>query len=419
MKSEAIDMLGAARPLPAPLAGSELCLAPLRILLVSETYPPKINGVAMTTERMVQGLRARGHWVGVVRPRQQQDRDEASTWTLPGLPIPNYPGLRLGFPARWRLGRLMQRLRPDLVHVVTEGPLGWAAVSAARAQKLPLTSGYHTHFAQYSRHYGVGWLTPWVNAWLDTLHRRCQATLVPTQELAATLSARGIPGVRAVGRGVDTLLFRATQRSASLRAAWGLADGGLACLYVGRLAPEKNLEVVERAFAAIAARDRNARMVWVGDGPALPRLRAAHPDHIFAGARTGEDLAAHYASSDLFLFASLSETWGNVLTEALACGQAVLAYRRAAAEILIRERENGVTVDPDDEGAFIAAALELAGDAALRRRLGAEASHSMQEQGWEKIVLKFEAVLREAVAVGRNLPAPRISFLRRLIQVFL
>ncbi len=419
MKSEAIDMLGAARPLPAPLAGNELCLAPLRILLVTETYPPEINGVAMTTEHMVQGLRARGHWVGVVRPRQQQDRDEASTWTLPGLPIPNYPGLRLGFPARWRLGRLMQRLRPDLVHVVTEGPLGWAAVSAARAQKLPLTSGYHTHFAQYSRHYGVGWLTPWVNAWLDTLHRRCQATLVPTQELAATLSARGIPGVRAVGRGVDTLLFRATQRSASLRAAWGLADGGLACLYVGRLAPEKNLEVVERAFAAIAARDRNARMVWVGDGPALPRLRAAHPDHIFAGARTGEDLAAHYASSDLFLFASLSETWGNVLTEALACGQAVLAYRRAAAEILIRERENGVTVDPDDEGAFIAAALELAGDAALRRRLGAEASHSMQEQGWEKIVLKFEAVLREAVAVGRNLPAPRISFLRRLIQVFL
>ena len=419
MKSEAIDMLGAARPLPAPLAGNELCLAPLRILLVTETYPPEINGVAMTTERMVQGLRARGHWVGVVRPRQQQDRDEASTSTLPGLPIPNYPGLRLGFPARWRLGRLMQRLRPDLVHVVTEGPLGWAAVSAARAQKLPLTSGYHTHFAQYSRHYGVGWLTPWVNAWLDTLHRRCQATLVPTQELAATLSARGIPGVRAVGRGVDTLLFRATQRSASLRAAWGLADGGLACLYVGRLAPEKNLEVVERAFAAIAARDRNARMVWVGDGPALPRLRAAHPDHIFAGARTGEDLAAHYASSDLFLFASLSETWGNVLTEALACGQAVLAYRRAAAEILIRERENGVTVDPDDEGAFIAAALELAGDAALRRRLGAEASHSMQEQGWEKIVLKFEAVLREAVAVGRNLPAPRISFLRRLIQVFL
>ncbi len=394
MKSEAIDCPNAE---PAPLAGSEDCLAPLRILLVTETYPPEINGVAMTTERMVQGLRALGHWVGVVRPRQRHDRDEAGTWTVPGLPIPKYPGLRLGFPARWQLGRLMQHLRPDLVHVVTEGPLGWAAVSAARARKLPLTSGYHTHFAQYSSHYGVGWLTPWVSGWLDALHRRCHATLVPTPELAATLSARGIPKVRTVGRGVDTLLFRATRRSAPLREAWRLADGGLACLYVGRLAPEKNLEVVERAFAAIAARDRDARMVWVGDGPALPRLRAAHPDHVFAGARTGEDLAAHYASADLFLFASLSETWGNVLTEALASGLPVLAFRRAAAEILIRERENGVTVDPDDAEAFIAAALELAGNAGLRGRLGAEARASMQEHGWEKIVLRFEAVLREVV----------------------
>lgn len=373
-------------------------MKPLRLLLVTETYPPEINGVAMTTSRMVRGLRERGHWVGLVRPRQQNDRDiglEPDTWTVPGLPIPNYPGLHLGLPAWRRLGRLLDEQRPERVHVVTEGPLGWAALRAARARGLPVTSGYHTHFDQYSNHYGLAWLMPWVTGWLDGLHRRCQATLVPTRELADTLAARGIPNVRVVGRGVDTRLFHPGRRDPEFRRRWGLADDALACLYVGRLAPEKNLAVVERAYAAIAARHPRARMIWVGDGPSLPALRATHPDHVFTGPRVGEELAAHYASADLFLFGSLSETWGNVLGEALASGLPVLAYRRAAAEILIRGGENGVTVRPDDAEAFTDAALALAGDAALRQRLGHAAVESMGEHGWDGIVERFATVLRE------------------------
>ncbi|MBU1664713.1 MAG: glycosyltransferase family 1 protein [Gammaproteobacteria bacterium] len=406
MKREAgVFVSGCVAPSPpAPLPAGEGRNIPLRILLVTETYPPEINGVAMTTERMVRGLRARGHWVGLVRPGQRHDEVAPDTWTVPGLPIPNYPGLRLGLPAWRRLGRLMDQQRPDLVHVVTEGPLGWAAVHAARARKLPLTSGYHTHFAQYSGHYGLAWLMPWVTGWLDALHRRCQATLVPTQKLAKELAARGIPNVCAVGRGVDTRLFHPARRDHLLRERWKVDGGGLACLYVGRLAPEKNLEVVEQAFAAIAAsidagidtNKRRARMVWVGDGPSLARLRAAHPDHVFAGPRVGVDLAAHYASADLFLFGSLSETWGNVLTEALASGLGVVTYRRAAAEILIREGENGIAVPAGDAPAFVSAAVALAGDATLRQRLGQQASESMRAHGWEATVERFEAVLREA-----------------------
>ncbi len=370
-------------------------IKPLRILLVSETYPPEINGVAMTAQRLVKGLRARGHWVGVVRPRQRNDQVEADTWTVPGLPIPNYPGMRLGLPTWWRLRQLIKQQHPDLVHVVTEGPLGWAAVHAARASKLPLTSGYHTHFDQYSRHYGLNWLKPAVTGWLDALHRRCHATFAPTQELAAQLSARGIPNVQVVGRGVDTQLFHPGRRDLELRNRWGLKDADLACLYVGRLAPEKNLALVTEAFSAIAAQNPRARMVWVGNGPALAALREAHPKHIFAGSRIGDDLAAHYASADLFLFGSLSETWGNVLTEALASGLGVIAYRRAAAEILIQEGKNGITINTGDADAFIAAAKALAGDNDSRRRLGAQASRSMQDHGWAAVVERFEAVLRE------------------------
>lgn len=377
-------------------------MKPLRILLITETYPPEINGVAMTTQRLVLGLRARGHWIGLVRPRQRneppQTQLEADSWTVPGLPIPNYPGLRLGLPAYWRLGRLMDRQRPDLIHVVTEGPLGWAAVQAARARNLPLTSGYHTHFAQYSNHYGVGWLMPRVNAWLDALHRRCHATCVPTAELAAQLGARGIPNVHVVGRGVDTQLFHAGRRDPALRKLWGLADDDLACLYVGRIAPEKNLNLVQQAFSALAADHPRARMIWVGDGPGLASLRRAHPEHIFAGPRTGTDLASHYASADLFLFGSLTETWGNVLTEALASGLNVVAYRLAAAEVLIRNGENGVSVQPGDAQAFIEAATRLARDPASRRQLGCEASLSMREHGWERIIERFEAILHAVSA---------------------
>ena len=370
-------------------------MKPLRILLVTETYPPEINGVAMTTQRLVQGLRMRGHWVGLVRPRQGVEADTADTWTVPGLPIPNYPGLRLGLPAYWRLGRLMDRQRPDLVHVVTEGPLGWAAVQAARKRKLPLTSGYHTHFAQYSGHYGFGWLQPWVGNWLDALHRRCHATFVPTPDLARQLSARNIPNVRALGRGVDTALFHSGRRDRELRAHWGLADDDLACLYVGRLAPEKNLGVVIRAFEAIAQRHPRARMIWVGNGPSLGSLRSAHPTHIFAGPRLDTDLAAHYASADLFLFGSLSETWGNVLTEALASGLSVVAFRRAAAEILIHNGQNGMSIEAEDAEAFVEAGVRLADDPLRRIELGRQACLSMQAHGWGRIIERFETGLRE------------------------
>ena len=375
----------------------------MRLLIVTETYPPEINGVAMTTGRMVAGLRARGHWVGLVRPRQgQHDGGNDTEWTVPGLSLPNYPGVKIGMPA-WRcLGKLMRRQRPDVVHVVTEGPLGWAAVLAARGLGLPVTSGYHTHFDQYSGHYGLLWLSPLVTRWLDALHRRCQATLVPAPELAQTLSARGIPDVRVVGRGVDTGLYNPARRSKALRQAWGLhgkeGEQGLACLHVGRLAPEKNLDAVVRAYDAIATRQPGTRMIWVGDGPALPRLRAAHPDHLFAGPKVGEDLAIHYASADLFLFASLSETWGNVLGEAMASGLGVVAYRRAAAASLIHHGENGLTPLPGDEATFVATATTLAEDADLRQRLGHQASRDMAaHHGWEVITERLEEVLGEVV----------------------
>ncbi len=370
----------------------------LDIAFVTETFPPEINGVAMTVGRLVGGLRERGHRVHVIRPRQGRgDIGGEHELALPGLPLPGYAGLRFGLPAGGRLHREWKRRRPDLVHVVTEGPLGWSAVNVARRIGIPVTSGFHTNFDRYSVHYGLGWMRPAVAAYLRTLHRRTLATMVPTAALAADLAGEGLNGVRVVGRGVDTRLFDPRRRDMALRAEWGAGADVPVCLYVGRLAPEKNLKLVERSFAAIRLQHPRAVMVWVGDGPSARQLAVDHPDHHFAGMRTGTDLAAHFASADLFLFPSLTETYGNVVAEAMASGLPVLAYRSAAAAELIVDGDNGRLVAPGDGEAYVRIAGEMAMSAEKWPRMGVAARESMHAHRWSSVVERFETVVREAM----------------------
>lgn len=373
----------------------------LEIALVSETFPPEVNGVAMTVGRLVSGLRERGHAVEVIRPRQtRDDLGGDQELTVAALPLPGYYGLRFGLPAGRQLVRRWRLRRPDVVHVVTEGPLGWSAVSAARRLGIPVTSGFHTNFDRYSAHYGVGWLRPAVAAYLRTIHRRTLLTMVPTASLAAELAGGGIAGVRVVGRGVDTELYDPARRSISLRASWGVSPSQPACLYVGRLAPEKNPELVLAAFSAIQQRHPGARLIWVGDGPAADGLASRHPEHHFAGMRTGVDLATHYASADLFLFPSLTETYGNVVAEAMASGLPVVAYRSAAAAELIVHRYNGVVASPGDEAAYIEAATWLLAERERRQQLGEMARASMLTRRWSDVVERFEGVIGEAIELS-------------------
>lgn len=370
----------------------------LSIDFVTETYPPEINGVAMTVSRLVRGLRERGHRVGVIRPAQNgNDLGRTHELVVSGIPIPGYPGLRLGLPAGARLAKRWRADRPDLVHVVTEGPLGWSAVNTARRLGIPVTSGFHTNFDRYSIHYGLGWMRPAVAAYLRSLHRRTLATMVPTEALAADLAGEGLAGVRVVGRGVDTGLFDPALRSDHLRATWGVTKDAPVCLYVGRLAPEKNLATVVRTFAAVRQRQADAKLVWVGDGPSAAALASAHPEHHFAGTRQGEDLAAHYASADLFIFPSLTETYGNVVAEAMASGLPVVAYRSAAAAELITPRETGALATPGDEAAFIEAALWMLEDKNRRQQLASAARASILGRNWPAVVERFEDVAREAM----------------------
>ena len=357
----------------------------MKITFVTETYPPEINGVALTVLSLVQHCRKLGHHVEVVRPNQPEDLQKAPERLIvellvPGAQLPFYVGLRFGLPAKRRLLKHWQKLRPQGVYVATEGPLGWSAVSAAKLLGIPVVTGLHTRFDDFMDHYGLSFLRRPAFAFMRAFHNRALATLVPTTSLKNFLNANGFNRVERLERAVDTTAFSPLYRSETLRAAWGCNPGALAVLFVGRIASEKNLPLAVRAFNAIAQQHPTARMIWVGDGPESSALRAtlaSNSRHVFLGMQRGAALSAAYASADLFLFPSLSETFGNVTLEALASGLPVCAFDYGAAEEFVAAGHNGQLAPFADEVSFVAQALLLAQtlqDEPLRLRKAARAS---------------------------------------------
>lgn len=385
----------------------------MKVSLITETYPPEVNGVAMTLSRLVAGGQKRGHRFQVVRPRQgrldeRRLEDDVDHRPMPGLPIPFYSTLRFGLPVFGQLTRLWKAERPDVVHVATEGPLGLAAVRTARRLKLPLLSTYHTNFATYTGHYGFGFLHQASTRYLRIFHNKTRLTLVPSRSVQDALVDHGFRNVEILGRGVETDLFHPDQRNEELRQKWGVTPETPVALYVGRIAAEKNLPLVIRAFDRLREDLPDARLVLVGDGPMRPSLQRQRPDLIFAGMRKGEDLARHYASGDLFLFASVTETFGNVVTEAMASGLPVVAFDYAAPREHLVEGNNGWLAPFDDDEAFLAATRRAA---AARRRwqeLGSQARTTAEHLSWPSIVARYEDYLRrvqhEQVPVGSTFP---------------
>jgi glycosyltransferase involved in cell wall biosynthesis len=389
----------------------------LRIAIVTETYTPEINGVAHTMRHLAEGLCARGHAIQLIRPRQAGEQGKrAEAWLdgiavhlVPGLPIPGYRGLRFGLPVYWRLRRLWDRSAPDLVYIATQGPLGHAALSAAHARKIATVTGFHTQFQQYSQHYGLGLFTHRIAETLRHFHNRSDATLVPTAELKAELSSEGFHDVHVFGRGVDVDLFSPVWRDAALRRSWGCEEDTLAVLYVGRMAPEKNLDLARDTFLAIRAERPEARFVLVGDGPAREHIHRDNPDFICTGAKIGEELSRHYASGDLFLFPSLTETFGNVVPEAMASGLPVVAFDYAAARALIDPWRNGVTLPSGDSAAFVAAACTLACDPARVRQLGEQARRAAEGISWNRVIRGVEERLYQVIHRQRGTEACRAT----------
>ncbi|MCP1315211.1 glycosyltransferase family 1 protein [Halomonas sp. 707D7] len=384
----------------------------MRLCIVSETWSPDVNGVAHTLNRLAQELAGLGVTVDVVRPAprgRQRATLSGEELQVRRLPLPGYAEVQVGLASPGRLRRFWQRHPPDVVYLATQGPLGLAARQAARRLGIVCVAGWHTNFDHYCQDYGVAWLSGATRRYLRHFHNGCALTLVPTHAQASALRAQGIRDVDVLSRGIDGELFSPHHRDGALRARWQVGEHQPVALYAGRLAAEKNLALLIETFQAMRDVRPDMAQVIVGDGPAREQLQKALPEAHFTGFLDQPSLARHYASADLFVFPSLSETWGNVITEAMASGLAVVAFRHAASAELINSGDNGINLDPGDATGFQQAAAELCQHPADYARLGRLARLTVLERSWVGIAEQFKRHLNNALEAHHALsPACRI-----------
>lgn len=370
----------------------------MHIVFVTETWPPQINGGAITGRTLAFGLAARGHRVEVVRPGGNGSDGNVELLFARGALPPRHPGLQVGMAKGWDLRRRWCERRPDVVYIATDGPLGVSAMRMANTLRIPVVTGFHAWSPDYAPRCGVGLLAPLVRSRRMQFHRRAQMTLVPTHALADELTGAGIRHVQKLRRSVDTDLFTPARREPALRKHWGVCDEAPVMLCImGRLAAGKSLALALEAFRALQARIPAVRMVMVGDGPQRTALADAYPDVIFAGTKRGVELASHYASADMFLFPSLVEEFGNAVLEAMASGLAVVAFDLPAAQEHIANGISGLVVPASDARGFITSTYQLGLDGETRQMLGFNARIVAQQCAPDAVTAEFDRLLRGLV----------------------
>src|SRR5215831_4260504 len=385
-------------------------LVSVRVAIVAESFPPDVNGVAHCVLRVAEHLVLRGHQPMVIAPAPARGAPGAAgsypcpVVRLPSVPMPGYAGFRIGLPVR-HLDAALAGHEAELVHLASPFVLGSSAVAAARRRHLPTVAVYQTDMPAYARVYRAGRLgeaAAW--RWLRRIHNAADRTLAPSAASAASLREHGVQRVWLWGRGVDTERFDPARRSPPLRHE--LAPGGeLLVGYVGRLAPEKRVDLLWRV-----AELPGVRLVIVGDGPAGPALRRALPGAVFLGARHGTDLATIYASLDVFVHSGECETFGQTLQEAAASGLPVVAPAVGGPLDLVDHGLTGYLVAPGDARALAAAVARLAGDPRLRRAMGRAGREKMMGRSWralgDQLIAHYSAVVgRPWRAFPLDLPA--------------
>ena len=379
---------------------SRMPLTP-RALLFTDTFV-EVNGVAGTMRRLAAAA-AEGVYPGLVVVAAHQDC-APGTIALPpdwSLPLPSYEAIDLKFPLPTDVLACIEEQRPDVIHVATPGPVGFCGLAVARLLGLPVVGSYHTELGPYALHLTRDLLVAEATeVYVDWFYSRCATVLAPTYGVCDVLASRGLPDVGVWGRGVDTDLFSPERRDEELRANMLGRGGDLAILYVGRLSHEKRIGVLLDAFARVSRVRPEARLVIVGDGPARREFERTSPaGTVFRGEARGEELAAYYASGDIFCFPSTTDTFGQVLLEAGASGLPVVAAAAGGAQELVQHGRTGLLVQPDEPGLLAAALLELAEGPARRRAFGTAGLAAARARTWEAAIAELVGTYRRVLGL--------------------
>jgi phosphatidylinositol alpha 1,6-mannosyltransferase len=379
----------------------------MRIAIVTESFPPDVNGVAHSVVRVAEHLLARGHQPMVIAPQPPSGLPRVAgqfpypVVRLGSLPLPGYPSLRLGLPGP-KLRQALISHGTDVVHLAAPVVLGARAAQVARRLGIPAVSVYQTDVPSYARAYKLRGMTEaaaW--RWLRTVHNSTARTLAPSTASATALLAHGFERVWLWGRGVDTERFQPARRSAALRRALA-PNGEILVGYVGRLAHEKRVELL-----APVAQLPGVRLVIVGGGPQEEQLRKVMPGAVFLGMRSGAQLARIYASLDVFAHAGPYETFGQTLQEAAASGLPSVAPAQGGPLDLVQDGVTGFLVPAHSSGAMVDAVAKLVRDPALRTRMGQAARERMLGRSWA--ALGDQLILHYAAALGDTVTAQPVA----------
>ncbi|KMS78342.1 glycosyl transferase family 1 [Streptomyces leeuwenhoekii] len=353
----------------------------MRVVIVTESFPPDVNGVAHCALQTARHLVDRGHAPLVVAPAPAPGSDPGQApcpvVRVPSLPLPGYPQVRVPLPSR-RVAAALAGHRADLVHLAGPFVLGVRGMAAAARLGIPAVAVYQTDLAGYARTYlGAGEAAAWRR--LRAVHGAADLTLAPSSAAARDLRAHGVPRVELWPRGVDTVRFRPARRDAALRRELA-PDGELIVGYVGRLAAEKRVELL-----AGVNRMEGVRVVIVGDGPCRPALEGVLPGAVFLGRRTGDDLARVFASLDVFVHTGPFETFCQTVQEAMASGVPVIAPAAGGPLDLVAHGRTGLLVPPGDAAAVRDAVWALAADPELRAAFGAAGRAAVEGRTWAAV----------------------------------
>jgi glycosyltransferase involved in cell wall biosynthesis len=367
----------------------------MRITIVSETYLPQVNGVSRTLSQLVRSLERAGDSVQVVHPHYGLSRERETDVLVRSEEIPFYRELRLPMPPFSPVHDAVERFQPQLIHIATEATLGLSLLRFGLKQRVPLVSSFHTNFDEYAKHYGLAWMNGAVWRYLRWFHNQTRETYVPSHTTIASLRARGFERLFCWPRGVDCGFFSPLRPGReTLRARLGFEPQHVVVGHVSRIAAEKNIEYLASALETLLlqANDR-VRILIVGDGPARVDLeQRLGPLARCVGYKTGDELANHYAACDLFAFASLTETFGNVILEAMASGLPVVAVAAGGPAETIHDGETGLLIKSDEPPQAMAVALaSLIADDTRRATMSATARRYAEIQSWESIMSKLRA----------------------------
>lgn len=363
-----------------------LATTSLKITLVTETFPPEINGVALTLEKLHNFLNISGHRPSVIRPRRFSETRKPEL--VQGFPIPMYPKLRFGIGSPLRLYQTIKSKMPDIIHLATEGPLGLACLGIAKSLRIPVVSSFHTNFDLYANDYKMGFLSSGISHYLRWFHNQTEATFAPSNACLERLQALGYKNTKIWTRGVDTSLFNPVQKDLNFKSKIGLSETDILLLYVGRLAPEKNigslLETFKKARSTLSKQGKNLFLALVGTGPLVGQSDLEKINGIILpGELRGNHLAQWYASADIFVFPSTSETFGNVILEAQASGLPVLCLNSQATQERICNHHDGILAANIEE--FERLLTDLTADKSKRDYLGKNAFITAKSQKWDDI----------------------------------